>query len=186
MVLKALFYNTPIFTSKQAKSERPTSTCHVPDGARDFKAPIQWTEEAEREKQDLIDTLTSEPIMGHVDICKDEHPLILTCDTSKHGIGATLSQFQDNKGGPTCVDNCNLFCSAECNGIQQCHHVSPSGTFLPLPMGYNYGNFWNSRRNLEHHLGHHSHGSEQSDISDVVYDYTRLISSTNDTVPSGS
>ena len=158
----------------------------MPDGARDFKAPIQWTEEAEREKQDLIDTLTSEPIMGHVDICKDEHPLILTCDTSKHGIGATLSQFQDNKGGPTCVDNCNLFCSAECNGIQQCHHVSPSGTFLPLPMGYNYGNFWNSRRNLEHHLGHHSYGSEQSDISDVVYDYTRLISSTNDTVPSGS
>ena len=68
------------------------------EGARDFKSPIEWTEEAEQEKKDIIDTLTSEPIMGHVDISKEAHPLILTCDTSKYGIGATLSQYQDDKG----------------------------------------------------------------------------------------
>ena len=60
----------------------------------DFSNPIEWTPECEAEKTNLLKILTSEPILGHADFSKNSEPFILTCDTSKTGIGCTLSQPQ--------------------------------------------------------------------------------------------
>ncbi len=58
------------------------------------KDPIKWTQECEQEKQDVIKTLTSAPQMGHPDFSPSAAPFCVTVDTSKHGIGCTLSQCQ--------------------------------------------------------------------------------------------
>ena len=63
-------------------------------GQNDFKTPVNWTKECENEKKEVIKLLTSQPIMGHVDTSEQASPLIVSVDTSKSGIGATLSQFQ--------------------------------------------------------------------------------------------
>ena len=58
------------------------------------KDPIEWTEHCEQEKQDIIKTLTSAPLLGHPNFQKDAAPFLVTVDTSRHGIGAILSQRQ--------------------------------------------------------------------------------------------
>lgn len=58
------------------------------------KDPIDWTEQCEQEKQDIIQTLTSAPLLGHPNFQKDAAPFLVTVDTSRHGIGAILSQRQ--------------------------------------------------------------------------------------------
>ena len=58
------------------------------------KDPIKWTEKCEKEKEDIVNVLTSAPMLGHPDWSEDASPFIITVDTSSHGIGCTLSQQQ--------------------------------------------------------------------------------------------
>ena len=58
------------------------------------KEPIQWTEECRSEMKDIVDTLIKGPMVGHPDFAPDAAPFIVTVDTSRHGMGCTLSQVQ--------------------------------------------------------------------------------------------
>ena len=63
--------------------------------AEDYHLPIDWSPECEQERQNLIKLLTSPPILGYPDWSPESNPFILTVDTSKTGIGCTISQEQD-------------------------------------------------------------------------------------------
>lgn len=56
--------------------------------------PIHWTAECQQEKDDILSVLTSDPVLGHPNFADDAEPFIVTVDTSRHGIGCTLSQRQ--------------------------------------------------------------------------------------------
>ena len=58
------------------------------------KEPIQWTEECRSEMKDIVDTLIKGPMVGHPDFAPDASPFIVTVDTSRNGMGCTLSQVQ--------------------------------------------------------------------------------------------
>ena len=61
-------------------------------GQRPSKDKICWTEEHQRTLEELIDKITSTPIMAYPDFTL---PFILTTDASKDGLGAVLYQKQD-------------------------------------------------------------------------------------------
>jgi dUTP pyrophosphatase len=56
--------------------------------------PIEWTPECESEKEDIMKTLTAAPMVGHPDFSNHASLFVVIVDTSKHGIGGTLSQRQ--------------------------------------------------------------------------------------------
>ena len=58
------------------------------------KEPVQWTEECRSEMKDVVETLINGPMVGHPNFAPDAPPFIVTVDTSRNGIGCTLSQEQ--------------------------------------------------------------------------------------------
>ena len=58
------------------------------------REPVQWTEECRGEMKDIVETLINSPMVGHPDFAPDSPPFIVTVDTSRHGMGCTLSQEQ--------------------------------------------------------------------------------------------
>ena len=59
------------------------------------KEPVQWTQECRDEMKDVVETLISGPMVGHPNFAPDAPPFIVTVDTSRHGMGCTLSQEQN-------------------------------------------------------------------------------------------
>ena len=64
---------------------------------QDPKDKFNWTKECQDEFKDLVDELTGPNILGHPDFDPKSEPFILSCDTSKLGVGCILSQFQKIK-----------------------------------------------------------------------------------------
>jgi len=61
-------------------------------GQRPSKEPVCWTKEHQTVLQNLIEKITSPPVMAYPDFTL---PYILTTDASKDGLGAVLYQRQD-------------------------------------------------------------------------------------------
>ena len=60
---------------------------------------FEWTNECQREFLDFVDELSEPNILGHPDFDPKSEPFILSCDTSKLGVGSILNQFQRIKNG---------------------------------------------------------------------------------------
>jgi len=62
-------------------------------GQRSSKDKVRWSEEHQSTLENLIDKITSTPVMAYPDFTL---PFILTTDASKDGLGAVLYQKQDD------------------------------------------------------------------------------------------
>ena len=61
------------------------------------KKNFDWNKKCQEEFIEIIKELMSPNILGHPNFKADANPFILSCDTSKNGIGAILSQVQSHK-----------------------------------------------------------------------------------------
>ena len=80
---------TPKETKKQKVGVRKTKQSQVPSHQR-----IMWTEEHSTVLSQLIDHLSSPPVLGYPDF---EEPFIMHCDASQEGLGAVLYQRQEGR-----------------------------------------------------------------------------------------
>ena len=55
---------------------------------------MEWTDACRKELKDIVDSLIASPMVGHPDFAEDANPFIVTVDTSRNGVGCTLSQEQ--------------------------------------------------------------------------------------------
>ena len=66
--------------------------------ARDKNAkktdPVVWTEQCQAQYDEICNLLEKSPKLGHPDFSEDAAPFIITVDTSRQGMGCTLSQEQ--------------------------------------------------------------------------------------------
>ena len=56
--------------------------------------PVTWTERCEQQNRAACDVIERSHKLGHPDFSEDVEPYIVTVDTSKNGMGCTLSQKQ--------------------------------------------------------------------------------------------
>ena len=56
--------------------------------------PVEWTDKCQQQFNEVCDLLEKSPKLGHPDFSEDAAPFIITVDTSKQGMGCTLSQEQ--------------------------------------------------------------------------------------------
>lgn len=71
---------------KRASAEKP--------GQVSSRTPIKWTNEHQEVLNQLIDCLSSPPVLGYPDFTQ---PYVLHCDASQEGLGAVLYQRQQGK-----------------------------------------------------------------------------------------
>ena len=53
-----------------------------------------WTDKCQQQYDEVCDLLEKSPKLGHPDFSENAAPFIITVDTSKQGMGCTLSQEQ--------------------------------------------------------------------------------------------
>ena len=66
--------------------------------------PVDWTPQMQAEKDDIVRHLQSSAALGYLASSPSAGPLVVTVDTSRKGVGATLSQVQSRQVDGVSVD----------------------------------------------------------------------------------